>query len=307
MITRPRRRSLGVAALMSAGIVGLTAVPALAVTVAAWPTGGYVPTSCVPSSVVGASDGLQMTYTDTQQPTITGWTLNNSKTVVVVGPTGVTGTLRATAVEGCSGVGFVDQVFGYRTPGGVTTFDESFATPSSTDAFAGTWDVNLGPILPSDSGTYTVPLAAVARRYDSFVLDQNFQVVGTPVDTLADPAFSTGAWSTQKVYVLRQSTLTATQSATTVASGTTVSFLANLKYATDGSTANNVGGQVVVQTKVGTGAWTTRATLAANGSGNVSWSFAPTTKTYVRFVHNQTTSGVFTSTVVSATKTVSIG
>ena len=66
------------------------------------------------------------------------------------------------------------------------------------------------------------------------------------------------------------------------------------------------GARVSVQTKVGKRKrkWVTNATLTANASGVVTYSFVLSATTSVRFVHATTRSGNFTNGATSVTKVV---
>jgi len=147
-------------------------------------------------------------------------------------------------------------------------------------------------------------IAGAARRYDSFTLDGDFKVVGTPVDSATASIFSVGPWSATRFYALRATTLSNALSATKLKKGKTVKATAQLKMATNAGYVADAGARVVVQTKVGKGKWVTNATLTANASGVVTYAFVLSATTQVRFVHNRVLSGNFTNGAVSAIKTV---
>lgn len=116
-----------------------------------------------------------------------------------------------------------------------------------------------------------------------------------------------GSFVTQKFYLLRATTLTNTLSATKVTKGKTVKATAVFKYATNVGYVGYESAKVKVQTKIGTGAWVTNATLTTSSAGIVSYSFVVSKATSVRFVAATVLSGKFTNAATSAIKTVTVG
>jgi len=177
-------------------------------------------------------------------------------------------------------------------------------TNTTANAFSSWWTYNIPNIKPDDAaGVWTLPYAVVERRYDSFVLDQDFKIVGSPTAT-ATSIGTTGAWANKPSYVLRAMTLSNALSAAKIAKGKTVKATAVLKMATNTGYVADASDKVVVQTKVGTGKWISNATLTTNASGVATYSFVLTATTQVRFVHARVLSGKFTNAVISAIKTV---
>jgi hypothetical protein len=299
MFTNRRRAALGFATAAAVASMLALSAPAQAVTVPAWPTGGHVPTGtgCVATNVAPNPDGvLHMMVTDTGQATISDVWFNSGSTVTV-GPAGTTYSIRMKVVQQCTGVELVTAILVHGAAWVVIS-----PTPLTTNVFDGLWGV---PVVtkPSYAGLYKIPIANTGRRYDAIILRSDFTMVGGP---LASSALQlvVGPWSTKSLYVLRATTMTNTLSATKVAKGKAVKATAVLKHAVDGGYAADVGGKAVVQTKVGSGKWVSKATLTANASGVVAYSFVLSATTQVRFLHPRTLSGSFTEAVTSAIRTV---
>jgi hypothetical protein len=302
MLKSRRRVAIALTAAASAAVTTLSlAAPAQAVTVPAWPTAGYVPV-LTPTCQLGTVGNdvthlFNAPFTDTTTPTIAK-VLINSGTALVVAPGAPTSfKFRAQAVETCGGVGAVRSAVKHN---GAYSFADM--TPETTNAFSGTWSA-ASAVLPSGAGLYQFNIALVSRRYDTFNLGSDFELISsTPyAGTLQ---YTVGAFSSTKLYVLSKSTLAAATSAAKVKKGKTVKATAQLKYAGDSAYLANNGGKVVVQTKVGSGRWVSNATLTANASGVVSYTFVVNATTSVRFIHGRTISGRFTETVVSPIKVV---
>jgi hypothetical protein len=156
---------------------------------------------------------------------------------------------------------------------------------------------------PDNVGKWVIPTVNVSQRYSSFVLKDDWSLV-TSTAFAGTPTTVTGAWSTKAFYFLRATTLSNALSATKLKKGKTVKATAQLKMATTAGFVNDAGAKVAVQTKVGTGKWVTKATLTANASGVVTYSFVLAATTSVRFVHATTHSGNFTNGIISAIKVV---
>jgi hypothetical protein len=181
----------------------------------------------------------------------------------------------------------------------------SSLTNTTADPFASWWSAPVATVGPDDGiGVWSIPFGLTLRRYDSVVLDKDFKVVGTPVATLSAQSVTVGPWAAKRFYVVRAMTLSNALSAAKVTKGKTVKATAVLKMATNAGYLADASDKVVVQTKVGTGTWTTRATLTTNASGVVSYSFVLTATTQVRFLHNRVLSGKYTNAVTSGIKTV---
>jgi hypothetical protein len=305
MSTTRRRIALGITAAASVASMLALAVPAQAVTPVApvWPTVGRVPTGCDPGvtfGIIGPSS-WHFGYTDSGQPVVNDVRVSaNATNLTVVPPAGVILNYSVNVSEPCSGV---VQVASYIARNKTVVALAAY-TNTTANAFSSWWSLSAGNKLPDDAvGVWTVPLAGVARRYDTFTLDQDFKVVGSPVAGSASRTI-TGAWATKPSYVVRAMTLSNTLSAAKVKKGKTVKATAVLKMATNSGYLADASDKVVVQTKVGAGKWVSHATLTTNASGVVSYSFVLTATTQVRFVHNKVLSGKFTNAVTSAIKTV---
>jgi len=293
---------LGMLAL-GAALVAVAASPASATVLADWPSGGTIPTACPPTSYTPTASGFTMGFTDAVTPQITAWDINGKPSQLIVPPTGVQAKFQLHVTQLCSGVGSASIVVRY-TNGGTPTFTTKALTAQGVDAFNSVYGV-VQAMTPDSAGRYTVPIAQVGRRYDSFVLDQDYKLV-SKVATVSTPSYQLGTWASQTVMVLRATTLTATQTATRVAKGTKVTFSSTLTYATPTGYVVYPGATVLVQTKTGTGSWLTKATLTSNASGVVSYAINPTAQTQVRFTHPGTSTGKFTAAITSAIKSVAV-
>jgi hypothetical protein len=281
------------------------AVPAQAVVPAtpSWPTAGRAPVGCDPSVGLGGPDDAhwQYTYTDPGQPVITDTMVSgNSTNVTVLPPAGAAVRFAVKASEPCSGV----QATGAFLSRNRVLITSVSLTNTTADAFSSWWAWTAPNVQPDSAvGVWTVPYVMVERRYDSFVLDQDFTIVGVP--SLSVTTMGTaGAWAKKPFYLLRAMTLSNSLSAVKIAKGRTVKATAVLKMATNAGYVVDASDKVVVQTKVGTGTWTSHATLTTNASGVVSYSFVLTATTQVRFLHTRVLSGKYTNAVTSAIKTV---
>jgi hypothetical protein len=300
MFKTRRRVALGISAATSAVSMIVLAVPAQALTVPIWPTAGHVPTGngCVVVNAISApGDGIiQMAVTDTGNPTVSDVWFNAGTTVKAV-PAGTPYNINLKVVETCTGVGDIIPVLVH-----AGTWANISGSPATANVFDGIWS-DPQTAKPDDAGLYKIPLVGVSRRYDSLVLRADFTVVGTPVAGTGDQLV-VGPWATKSLYILRATTVTNALSAAKVKKGKTVKATAVLKRATNAGYVADNGGKLAVQTKVGSGKWVTNATLTANASGVVTYSFVLTATTQVRFVHPRTLSGNFTEAITSAIKTV---
>jgi hypothetical protein len=305
MSTTRRRVALAITAAASVASVLALAVPAQAVVppTPSWPTAGRTPVGCAASVALGGPDNAnwQYTYTDPGQPVITDTMVSgNSTNITVLPPAGAAVRFAAKASEPCSGV----QAMGVYLSRNRVLITSASLTNTTADAFSSWWAWTAPTVQPDSAvGVWTVPYVMVERRYDSFVLDQDFRIVGVPslsVTTIG----TTGTWAKKPFYLVRAMTLSNTLSAAKVAKGRTVKATAVLKMATNAGYVVDASDKVVVQTKVGTGKWVSHASLTTNASGVVSYSFVLTATTQVRFVHNRVLSGKYTNAVTSAIKTV---
>lgn len=298
-----RRLSISVSAAAGIAALALGVAPAQAATPPSWPTGGKVPTGCASVAVAGSGSASQFTFTDETAPTLasSGVQFAGGKRIFVVPPTGATAVFEATVSNGCSGVGAV--VVSVIRPDG--TGGTGFFGPVTTDAFGGRWQTGPALATPNNAGPFTFLSADVRRRYDSFVLDSSFKYVSA-VPAAGAATKVIGPWSTKPIYILRATTLTAAVSKAKVARGKKVTVSGVLKVADLGAYVGYPGAKVVVQTKVGTGAWKSRSTLTANGSGSVTWSLKILKKTQVRLVAAQVLASPYSAAVISATRTVKV-
>jgi len=304
MFKTRRRVALGITAAASVASMIALAVPAQAVVPATpvWPTAGRAPSGCDASvGISGSSSNWIYTFTDASQPIVTDARVSgNATNVTVLPPAGGPLNLYLKGSEPCSGIALLG---GYFARNRVIISALPF-TNTTANAFSSWWTYNIPNIKPDDAaGVWTLPYAVVERRYDSFVLDQDFKIVGSPTAT-ATSIGTTGAWANKPSYVLRAMTLSNALSAAKIAKGKTVKATAVLKMATNTGYVADASDKVVVQTKVGTGKWISNATLTTNASGVATYSFVLTATTQVRFVHARVLSGKFTNAVISAIKTV---
>ena len=288
----------GIVALAAAGVLASlvsAAAPAGAATAPTWPASRVpVGTDCAidgyTSSTSSASGLNEYAYTDTQTPTVTGWSANGRSTDVALRPGTTLVTFRVAAAQGCSGVGSV-------TSGlvrGSTRVSDAFPFQlQTTDAFVGTWAASVS-MTSADVGAYRIPSVNVTRRYSAFVLTDLFSLVGR-TDETANASTVTGPWSTQVVYVRRATTQAATASATSVPSGRKVIVRTTLRKAEGSSWVRSPGSVVLFQTKYPGGKWVTRATRTTTRLGVASWVFTPSKSLSWRWVHKGTTSGAFTA------------
>ena len=299
MLKSRRRAAIAITAASSVVSMIAVALPAQAVALSDWPAAGRAAAGCATVTPAGPFSDWTVSYTDTLMPSINNVFINGG-TYVIVPPAGRSASIQVAATEPCGGIGFVTpypRIAGSLFPSaGVPVSDNAFSLLTAS-AYA---------FNPSDAGIVTVPLVQTNRRYDAFMLDKDFKLLGTPTATAATAVYMTGDWSTKKLYVLRQTTLTNTASKTIVPKATAVKFTAVLRYAINGAWAADNGEKVIVQTKVGTRAWTTRATLLASSAGIVSYTFKPTAATFVRFVHAAVLTGRFTASIVSPIRVIRV-
>ena len=301
-VTTRRRVALALTAGATAGAFVLAATPVGASTPPEWPTAGRLPIGCDPAVVYTNITASSWTYqfTDSTVPTLSGVRVSTGAgNIGVLAPGGTNVYAFATASDPCSGVGSV--VVNYARNGAIHA--GPFLANSTTDAFAGTWSGFIAKLQPDQAGVYTVPIARVGHRYDSFTLDQGFRLTAKAGGT--GSALVVGSWATARSYLLRRTTLTIA-APTSVRRGKQATISGLLKYATNTAYVADAGEKVSVQTRVGTGAWKTVATVAANAAGAFSAKVTLTKTTQVRVVHAAVLSGRFTAAATSATKLVKV-
>jgi hypothetical protein len=300
-----RRAATAITAITAAASTIALAIPAQAAILPEWPTAGHVPTgaTCGITSLT-AGTLYTNTYADSGTPVVSDVSISGG-TSVVVPPAGTAYRLTVKVSEPCSGTGYAEAVWLHNG-----RYDTPQLQPDTTNAFSGPWSVRLHA-TPADVGLYRVSEFLGTRRYDSFTLDPFFAMVGSPVlHPTPVPGtwdYSVGAWSVKNMYLLAATTLTSAVSATTVARGKAVRAGAVLRYAKGSTYVLDKGEKVLVQTRVGTGRWVTRARLVTNAAGAVAYSFVVNATTSVRFVHPTTHAGKFTSTATSPARTVKVG
>jgi hypothetical protein len=310
---KPRRRvAVGITALAAAVSTMALAVPAEALVAPTWPATTYVPTGCSGYLAGGPLGSWTYTFTDTSEPTITKLTIGAASGVNVVPVAGTSLSVTAQVSAPCTGARFV-WVYPRLNGGSLPAAGQM--APNSTDAFHGSWSINLadamtglaGVTKPDSAGVYTIPLAFASRRYDQVVLDKDLNFVSKIDTVIPGTAPSVPLPNVQqKFYVLRATTLSNAVSAAKVAKGKTVKATAVFKYATNAGFVAYASAKVKVQTKIGTGAWVTNATLTTSAAGIATYSFAVSKATSVRFVAASALSGKFTNGATSAIKTVKV-
>ncbi len=304
MFRHHRRLVLG-AVVVAASSVLLSTSPAGAVTIPDWPSAGRMPVGCASLSVDAGPDpsGLSFLYTDAGTPTVTYAGLSTGTRFTVVGTTPKQVAWMVKTSEQCSGTIGV-EVEGRRVGGPALSLGSFGATGG--DAFTTTWTTSTLSVTSDDASAFTIPFVYTARRYDSFTLDGEFTLISKTDSTLSSAALLQGPWSNTPQYILRATTLTSAVSKTSVKKGAKVTATGVLTYAKPGAWAADNGEKVVVQVRVGSGAWVTKATLTASSTGKVSYTFAPTKTSSVRFLHAQVLSGRFTAAATSPVRTVKV-
>jgi hypothetical protein len=297
------RRLVAMATTAIAVVVSTIALaaPADALVVPLWPAEGRVPTGCdqgITWTPVTAT-ARRYAFTDSGTPHVTGVHIGTgaSRTSVLT-PAGGSLVAKVFLTEPCSGVGAVSVGVSHNG----TVVVNGRATPATTDAFTATRSSSFA-VTPSRAGIYKVFATRVYRRYDAMTLDQDFRLVSVTPGT-SGGSVDIGPWAATPFYVLRATMLSSVLSATKLAKGRTVTATARLTMASDVGYVGDGGAKVLVQTKVGTGAWITNATLTTSPSGVASYSFVLSATTQVRFLHKSVLSGKFTHGVVSAIRTV---
>jgi hypothetical protein len=303
----PRRRGvLAVAAAAAASALLLTAAPADALVAPAWPAAGRLPTGCAPGVVFStpSSTGYTYGFTDPGVPTVSHAVVGaGASPITVLTPrAGVFLTASLSLAEPCSGVqgATVDVTHNGAIIGGGPM------TNQTGDAFSATWSWRLtgGLRHADDAGVYTIPIVLTSRRYNDFVLDAGFKLLTSTAATTGDAVTLVGAWAQSKSYVLRATSVTVATSAGSVAKGKPLTVSGVLKYATNTAYVADDGDRVLVQTRNGSGPWSTRSILITTATGAFSTTFPLTRTSQVRVVHPAVFRGRFTAGVTSVTKTV---
>lgn len=303
-----RRLALAATALLgSAALAVSTAVPAGAVSISDWTT-GYVPqgAGCTVTAGTYVAPDLQLTYADTVVPSVVGWGINGKTTYALLVPGLQTLTFSARVKQGCGGLqgsggglflritnGPTSNIFPFNMASTTTNpFDQTFANSFTGDA--------------SYAGMYQVPAAVFQKRFDTFTLNStDFSYVSSTADTSDAPTL-TGPWSTQRTYLLLKTTVSTSASRSTVPAGGNVTFRATLKKAGLAAYVPAAGSKVVLQTRVGTGSWVTRATRTASATGAVSFTFAPSRTMSWRWVHVGEKTSLYTAPVTSTVKRITV-
>jgi hypothetical protein len=303
MLKSRRGAASGITAAASALAMLALAAPVEALPTPAWPTAGRIPTGCTaPLLIGGAAADWHYAFTDTSVPTFSDVHVGaGASNITVVPPTGAAVKVSAKTNDTCGGVGFAGVDISLNG----TIITGASLGPATADVFSGWWTSTVGTFPPDfAAGVWKLPVGIVARRYDGFVLDKAFKIVGIPTATVSSNQAIVGAWALKPFYYVRAMTLSNTLSTAKAKKGTTVKTTAVLKMATNSGYAADASDKVVVQTRVGSGTWVSNATVTTNASGVASYSFVLTATTQVRFVHNRVLSGKFTNAVTSAIKTV---
>ena len=298
-----RRLSITVAAAAGAAALLAAATPAQALTPPSWPSAGKVPTGCASVVSTGSGSSTQFTFTDTSVPTVAGGGVQfaGGKRTLTVRPGGTPAVFEVAVSNGCSGVGSVAASL-IRPDGLGVSGPFDLAT---TDVFSSRWEAT-GSIAYADfAGPYRWISVDVARRYDSLTLTSSF-TLGSYVPHGSATTKVVGPWSTSPIYILRATTLTSAVSKAKVARGAKVTVSGAVSIAGTSAYAAYAGAKVVVQSKVGSGAWTSRATLTASASGTVSTKVKVTKKTQFRLVVADKLTTPYSAASTSPTRAVKI-
>jgi hypothetical protein len=292
-------RGITVAAVVASTIALVLPAQAVAI-VPAWPVAGHLPSGpdCALTTTNASGGTFDMQWVDSSVPVVTDVFVNGGKTMTVPA-TGATMTVSARVLAPCTGPATVIAI--------LVKNEASFVSPGmdplTADVFSGLWGTS-SVIDANAGGVYRMAAMSVGRRYDGVTVTSDYHLLSA-VDTNANSQkYIAGSWALTKLYVLRTARLTNSLSTSRATKGKTVKATTILTMATPGGYAADPGDKVLVQTKIGTGKWLTKATLTTNASGVVSYSFVLTATTQVRFIHNRVLSGKFTNAVASVIKTV---
>ena len=315
---RRTRRLMSV--ISTAGALALlSALPASAMPPDGWAPAGYFPSGCGPV-VLNASS---VTYTDTTVPVLRSveFTVNGVRSgrTLVVGPTGRSNVgVVGRVTSDCSGIGpswfspsYAAGVLYLRTTVGVANLPEIVSLThtgpvnSWNDLFEGEY-LTLGsstPTIPGGLGARIQPLFWItAGRYTTFDLDLDGHLVA---HTDTSTSTSVSASNLAALQVLRQTVLTATGSARSVATGSSATVSGVLKMA--GSNVwTPLGARVTLQRKVGTGAWKSIASATSSSAGRVSFSTVIARSASYRFAYAGNANAGIRATAPSTSSPVAI-
>ena len=315
---RRTRRLMSV--ISTAGALALlSALPASAMPPDGWAPAGYFPSGCGPV-VLNASS---VTYTDTTVPVLRSveFTVNGVRSgrTLVVGPTGRSNVgVVGRVTSDCSGIGpswfspsYAAGVLYLRTTVGVANLPEIVSLThtgpvnSWNDLFGGEY-LTLGsstPTIPGGLGARIQPLFWItAGRYTTFDLDLDGQLIA---HTDTSTSTSVSASNLAALQVLRQTVLTATGSARSVATGSSATVSGVLKMA--GSNVwTPLGARVTLQRKVGTGAWKSIASATSSSAGRVSFSTVIARSASYRLAYAGNTNAGIRATAPSTSSPVAI-
>jgi len=222
-------------------------------------------------------------------------------TRVVIGPRGITTTLAIHVAEPCSGTTRV--IVALMNDGQPPAF---LAFTNTTDRFDAVYGFT-GHAMPSGAGSTRIPFLLATPRYGAFSLRPDLTMIGAALVLMGpDPNVVTGPWSSTTFYSLRQTTITAKQSATSVKRKHAVTVTATLSYADDNAWRRDNNETLLVQVRSGKGSWVTKRTLITSATGTAAYTFAPAATSQVRFVHTDQHSGRYTAASTSAVATVKV-
>ena len=315
---RRTRRLVSVISTVGA-LALLSALPASAMPPDGWAPAGYFPSGCGPV-VLNASS---VTYTDTTVPVLRSveFTVNGVRSgrTLVVGPTGRSNVgVVGRVTSDCSGIGpswfspsYAAGVLYLRTTVGVANLPEIVSLThtgpvnSWNDLFGGEY-LTLGsstPTIPGGLGARIQPLFWItAGRYTTFDLDLDGQLIA---HTDTSTSTSVSASNLAALQVLRQTVLTATRSARSVATGSSATVSGVLKMA--GSNAwTRLSARVTLQRKIGTGAWRFVASATSSSTGRVSFRTTITRSASYRLVYAGNANAGSRATAPSTSSSVAI-
>ena len=319
----PRRSRRLMSALSTVGAIALLsaipAVPASAMPPDGWAPAGYFPSGCGPIVLNPSS----VTYTDTTLPVLKSveFTVNGVRSgrTLVVGPSGRSNIgVVGRVTSDCSGIGpswvspsysagqlYLRTTVGSTNQLGLIPLTHTGPVNSWNDLFEGEY-LTLGsstPTIPGGLGARIQPLFwMTAGRYTTFELDLDGQLIAhTDTSTYT----SVSASNLAALQVLRQTVLTATRSARSVATGSSATVSGVLKMA--GSNAwTRLSARVTLQRKIGTGAWRFVASATSSSTGRVSFRTTITRSASYRLVYAGNANAGVRATAPSTSSSVAI-
>lgn len=301
-LTARRRRATTLAASTAACLaLVLGTMPSVdaAPVVPDWPAAGRAPVGCTSISLAAASPWV-VDVIDTTAPVVTDVDLNGG-TIAQVVPGGTKVAFRVHITQTCSGVGGAEL---FATRNGVASPISAMLAPETSDAFHAVYSFSA-TAQRSSVAMFTVPLVGAVRRYDSITLDPTFHLVAKTNSAASEVALI-GDWSTKRFYIVSATKLTSALTKPTVAKGKSVTVTGVLTYAIDTGYVADNGSTVLVQVRVGRGAWVTKKVLTTNAAGKVSFTFKPTATSQVRLVHPTLLTGRMTGTSTSVVRVVKV-